>query len=261
MPIFDHGAIIQAPKKINAHSSIDLTVRKGEPGRPRADLHEVLSGIVYWLRSAPAWRDLPHCYGAWQTVYSYWRLLNADGIISRIHAKVAKPKGRLRLIDATFLKVHQHAANGRGTPEEQGIGRSKGGPTTKLHALVDEYGTLVAVVLTPGNVNDCTAAPLLLDGVAYKRILADKAYDTDYLRQLIRDGHSQACIPSKGNRKKPYEYDKELYKLRHIVENVFQRLKVFRSIDTRYQKILDLVEGATLFGSLLIQLGYRAGDR
>jgi len=221
----------------------------------------VLSGIVLWLRSAPAWRDLPQCYGAWNTVYQYWRRFNKLGIIAKLHAHVARPRGRLRLIDATFMKVHQHAANGPGTPEEKGIGRSKGGPTTKLHAVVDEYGTLVGIVLTAGNVNDCSAAPVLLKDLTYKKILADKAYDTNALRQIIYEAHSTACIPSKAQRKVAFEYDAELYKLRHVVENTFQRLKVFRTIDTRYQKLLEHVEGAILFGALLVALGYRAESR
>lgn len=221
----------------------------------------MLSGLVYWLRSAPTWRDLPRCYGKWNTVYQYWRLLNTLGVIAQIHALVAKPKGRLRMIDATFIKVHQHAANSPGNPAEKGIGRSKGGPTTKLHAVVDEFGILVAIALTAGNVNDCTAASILLDGITYKTILADKAYDTNALRELIENAHSKACIPSRANRKDPIAHDTNLYKLRHVVENSFQRLKVFRTIDTRYQKRLDFVEGAILFGSLLIGLGYRAESR
>ena len=221
----------------------------------------VLSGLVYWLRSAPTWRDLPPCYGSWNTVYKYWRRFNSLGVIARIHAHVARPKGRLRLIDATFIKVHQHAANWAAEPNNQGIGRSKGGPTTKLHAVVDEYGTLVAIVLTAGNVNDWTVAPELVSDLTYKTILADKAYDTNGLRSLIQKAHSTACIPSHARRTEPLPYDSELYKMRHVVENTFQRLKVFRSIDTRYQKLLELVEGAVLFGSLLLQLGYHAETR
>ena len=178
-----------------------------------------------------------------------------------MHAHVAKPRGRLRLIDATFIKVHQHAASSPGDPKTRGIGRSKGGATTKLHAVVDEFGTLVAIALTPGNVHDSKAAGSLLDGLTFKTILADKAYDTNALRKQIAEAHSKACIPSMPQRKAVFKYDAELYKLRHVVENVFQRLKVFRSIDTRYQKLLEMVEGAIFLGALLVQLGYRAEPR
>ena len=224
-------------------------------------MHLVLSGIVYWLRSAPAWRDLPRCFGAWIIVYKYWRLLNRLGVPARIHAHVAKPRGRLRLIDATFIKVHQHAASSPGDPESRGIGRSKGEATTKLHAVVDEFGTLVSIVLTPGNVHDCKVAPGLLEGLTFKTILADRAYDTNALRKVIAEAHSSACIPNMPQRKASFHYDVELYNLRHVIENVFQRLKVFRSIDTRYQKLLEMVEGAVLFGASLVQLGYRAEAR
>lgn len=217
--------------------------------------------MVYWLRAAVPWRDLPPCYGSWNTVYKYWRILNSEGLVARIHAHVAKPRGRLRLIDATFIKVHQHAANWSGDPRTRGIGKTKGGRTTKLHAVVDEFGTLVAIVLTAGNVNDCKAAPDLLTDQTYKTVLADKAYDTNALRDLIKEAHSTACIPSCSRRKVALPYDADLYKLRHVVENSFQKLKVFRTIDTRYQKLLELVEGAVLFGALLLHLGYEAGSR
>lgn len=165
------------------------------------------------------------------------------------------------MIDATFMKVHQHAANGVGTPESRGIGKTKGGKTTKLHAIVDEDGTLACFSLSPGNLNDCTAAPELLSQLSYKTILADKAYDTNALRELIAQAHCSACIPPKQNRKEPHPYDAELYKLRHVVENTFQRLKVFRSMDTRFQKKLEHVEGAVFFASTLLALNYRVASR
>ena len=165
------------------------------------------------------------------------------------------------MIDATFMKVHQHASNSSGTPESRGIGKTKGGRTTKLHAVVDEFGTMVCFVLSPGNLNDCKAAPEPLVQLWYKTILADKAYDTNALREIISHAHSSACIPPKQNRKEPYPYDSELYKLRHVVENAFQRLKVFRTIDTRFQKKLQHVEGAIYLASSLIALEYKVASR
>ena len=181
--------------------------------------------------------------------------------MGKIHAQVAKPRGRLRLIDATFLKVHQHAANPPGGAEGQGIGRSKGGPTTKLHAVVDEHGTLASLRLTAGNRNDCKVAPELLEHCFQKTILADKAYDTNLIREIIRQKKSVACIPSSPRRRRPLPYDPELYKLRHVVENTFQRLKCFRAIDTRYQKLLKNVQGAVCLGATLLLLGYRVEPR
>ena len=165
------------------------------------------------------------------------------------------------MIDATFFKVHQHGANPRGGAANQGIGRSKGGPTTKLHALVDEFGTLVGLELSAGNRNDCVVAPVLLAAVSSKTVLADRAYDTDAIRHLLRQNRSKACIPSAPRRRVVIPHDEELYRRRHIVENVFQRLKVFRTVDTRYQKLLRNVEGAVLCASVLLTLGYQAPSR
>ena len=76
---------------------------------------------------------------------------------------------------------------------------SKGGPTTKLHAVVDEYGTLVAIVVTAGNVNDCSAAPVLLKDLTYKTILADKAYDTVGGRLKVYHSGTGQSVPPRGH--------------------------------------------------------------
>ena len=93
-------------------------------------------------------------------------------------------------------------------------------------------------MLTPGNVHDVKAAPELLDqlkGAQY--ILGDKGYDADHLRALIRKQGSRPVIPGKANRKRKIPLDKARYKSRHLVENAFCRLKDFRRVATRYDKL------------------------
>jgi transposase len=124
----------------------------------------------------------------------------------------------------------------RGT-QKQAIGRSRGGPTTKIHALCDQLGRLYALMLTGGQVHDIWGARGLLACVATPaRFLGDKAYDADDIRDYLAADGSEAVIPSKANRKEPIPHDPIAYKMRNIIERSFNRLKDWRGIATRYDK-------------------------
>ena len=92
-------------------------------------------------------------------------------------------------------------------------------------------------MLTPGQQHDSKPVPELLDGLAAKALLADKAYDSDKIVQSAQAQGMQVIIPSKVNRNKPRVLDKDGYKARHLVENLFQRMKVFRRVATRFDKL------------------------
>lgn len=120
----------------------------------------------------------------------------------------------------------------------QGIGRSRGGQTSKLHALTDVIGRPFAVILTSGNVADVTVAPTLLALAPDARyVLADKGYDAGSLRRLMRQAGTVPVIPGRSNRKRKVVYDKARYRERHKVENAFCRIKDFRRVATRYDKL------------------------
>ena len=119
------------------------------------------------------------------------------------------------------------------------MGRSRGGLTTKIHAVVNEHGLPLRFHLTPGQASDATPCKILLQGLHPSQIvLADKAYDADWIRDLIYEQGATARTPPKSNRtKRSYTYDQELYKQRNLVERFCGRLKKsFRSIATRYDK-------------------------
>ena len=120
----------------------------------------------------------------------------------------------------------------------QGIGRSRGGPTTKIHALTDGCGRAVALLLTPGNSADISAAPSLLAArSAPRRLVADKGYDANSLRNSLRAQQTEAVIPSTTSRKRPIPYDRQAYRERNRIERAFCSLKDFRRIATRYDKL------------------------
>lgn len=117
------------------------------------------------------------------------------------------------------------------------MGRSRGGLTTKIHVLVDAEGRLLNLALTPGQTHDSQPAPDLLKDVADGTILlADKAYDSDAIRQRLEDKGGWANIPPKSNRKKPAAFSRWLYRYRNLVERFFNKLKQARGIATRYDK-------------------------
>tara|TARA_B100000959_G_C14726256_1_gene519043 strand:+ start:444 stop:776 length:333 start_codon:yes stop_codon:yes gene_type:complete len=91
-------------------------------------------------------------------------------------------------------------------------------------------------VLLPGQRHDMIGVEALIEGVYFDALLADKAFDADWLRVELDERGASAVIPPKANRKQQLAYDKEMYKWRHLVENYFAKIKEFRGIATRYDK-------------------------
>jgi transposase len=101
---------------------------------------------------------------------------------------------------------------------------------------VDAHGMPVRIIITEGTKHDSTQASFLIEGISAEHLLADKAYESDaILLQLNQQGISPV-IPPKSNRREPWPFDKDLYKLRHLIENAFLHLKRWRGIATRYAK-------------------------
>lgn len=94
----------------------------------------------------------------------------------------------------------------------------------------------VRLIVTRGTTADCTQAIPLIQGIEAEHLLADKAYDSDAIIAAATASQMNPVIPPKRNRKEPRDYDKDLYKLRHLVENAFLHLKQWRAVATRYAK-------------------------
>jgi transposase len=122
--------------------------------------------------------------------------------------------------------------------KKQAVGRSRGGRNTKIHALADAKGRLIAILLTGGEAHDCPVAERLIRRVKPPmRLLGDKAYDSAELREELDGRGTRPVIPNRCNRKQPFSFSKRLYKLRWRIENAFNRLKDFRRIATRYDRL------------------------
>jgi transposase len=102
--------------------------------------------------------------------------------------------------------------------------------------LCDALGRPLRLLLTGGEKADCKSAPDLIQGQQAKAVIADKGYDTDQLRQLIRSKKMKVVIPAKRNRKRRFRHDKKLYAQRNLIERCFGKLKIHRRIATRFDR-------------------------
>ena len=111
--------------------------------------------------------------------------------------------------------------------------------TTKIHVVVDAVGHLIQGRLTEGQVHDVTQAGALLDTVPAKCVVADKAYDATELRERIAAMGAKAVIPPRANRRERIGWSKPIYRHRNLVERFFCRIKHYRRIATRYEKLAE----------------------
>ena len=118
------------------------------------------------------------------------------------------------------------------------MGRSRGGLTSKIHAVVDTNGLPVRLALTPGEAHDNRLAFALLSGLkSGAMLLADRGYDADWIRALARQHGAWANIPPKRNRREPICFSPYLYRDRNLVERFFNKIKQCRRVATRYDKL------------------------
>jgi transposase len=119
--------------------------------------------------------------------------------------------------------------------QKQAIGRSRGGRNTKIHALADARGRLIAIPLTGGERHDYPVAERLIQRIKPEYMLGD--IDGNDLREKLTERGTKPVIPNQPTRKQLFSFNKRLYKLRWRIESAFNRLKDFRQIATRYDKL------------------------
>ena len=138
--------------------------------------------------------------------------------------------------------------------DAQEIGRSRGGLSTKINAVVDALGNPLRFILTGGHVHDSKQAQALIEGFDFDKLLADKGYDSDRFRMAIDAAEAEAVIPSIASRSQAIPYDKHVYKERNLVERFFCKLKQFRAISTRYDKLANTFLAAVAMVCVLFWL-------
>lgn len=219
-------------------------------------LRSFIEGVHYILRGGIQWRLLPCVYGHWRSVHNRFMRWRDKGIWNNLFKKASEDADLTEvMIDGTIVRSHACSAGyGRNSQEEQALGRSKGGFTTKIHALVDGLGNPLRFVLTEGNRHDIVKAEDLIVGIKGANVIADKAYDSDRLREKIVEQNCTHTIPPRKNRKIQHEYDKHIYIERHLIECFFGKLKQFRRVFSRFDKMKSTFQAFIHFASTLISI-------
>jgi transposase len=159
------------------------------------------------------------------------------------------------MLDGTIVRSHACSAGyGKNSADEQALGRSKGGFSTKIHAAVDGLGNPLRFILTGGNRSEFIKAEALIEGIRDTNIIADKGYDSNRFRKQIEKQNCICTIPPRKNRKIQHEYDKEVYKERHLIECFFGKLKHFRRVFSRFDKMKSSFQAFIDIASILINI-------
>jgi transposase len=186
----------------------------------------VLNGIFWVLRSGAPWRDLPNNFGPYTTCYNRFVRWRQAGVWAKIMSALAGAHDTsMQMIDTSIVRMHQHGACVNRN-RRQSIRRSRGGLTSKIHAVVDANGLPVRVALTAGEAHDNRLAGRLLSRLkSGAMLLADRGYDADWIRTLAADKGAWANIPPRCNRNDPICFSPYLYRARNLVERFFNKIK------------------------------------
>ncbi|MEM0912020.1 MAG: IS5 family transposase [Pseudomonadota bacterium] len=198
-----------------------------------------LEGILYRMRTGIPWRDLPREFGDWSAVFRRFNLWSKKGVMAEIFRYLSRLNDSQWLfIDGSIVKLHQDGANIT-AQDKQAIGKSRGGKSTKIHLAVDSGGLPVHFELSGGQAHDVSyGGNLIKSSPDSKVVVADKGYDSESLRQLINERNAKHVIPRKGNSKRGNDdIDWAMYRYRHLVENAFLKIKKYRAVATRYDKL------------------------
>jgi transposase len=188
-----------------------LPGKVSDAGATAKDNRLFLEAVFWRVRTGSPWRDLPPAFGHWKSQIRRFRRWARAGVFeSLFNAMNEDPDFEYALIDGTIVQVHQNGDRRKRGTRHQAIGRSRGGLTTKIVALVDALGNLVRFLLLPGQAHDMKGVAPLIRDVSFDALLADKAFDADWLLQDLDQRGATPVIPPKANRKIQRDYDGEV---------------------------------------------------
>jgi transposase len=213
------------------------------------------NAILWLLRTGAPWRDLPPCYGNWSSISTRFYRWCKQGVwtnlLSRLQ-QLADQQGKIdwskQYIDSTIVRAHHHAAGAQGGQQDEALGRSRGGFSTKVHLKCEGQGKPLALHLTGGERHEMVGFRPLLDAGRIKRVgvgrpkhrpeqlVGDRGYSNGIARKELRRRGIRAVIPPKQGQRHPTQYDQVVYRERNQIERAIAWLKRFRRVATRYDK-------------------------
>jgi transposase len=229
-------------------------------GNVSLDNLDVLNAILHVAEQGCKWRGLPKRFGNWHTIYTRMNRWSKSGVLDRVfaqlqHTQIIRVKIEAVALDSTIVKVHPDGTGALKKNGPQAIGQSRGGWTTKIHLVAADARTALTFALSPGQAHDAPEGRKLLQ--RFGRIprpihlVMDRAYEGNETRQLALDSGYVPVVPPKHNRLTPWEYDRALYTRRNEIERLFRRLKGFRRIFSRFEK-LDVMFVAFINFALIV---------
>ena len=269
----------------------------GRGGRWKSH-RRVINGVLFRQRTGIPWRDLPTRFGKWKTVHDRHRRWSADGTWDRILRAVqadADAEGRVDWtmvsVDSTSCRAHQHAAGARTRAarlpkprsrpahhrEDEALGRSRGGLTTKIHLASEGGRRPLAFVITPGQWGDALQLIPVLDRIRVPRqggghprtrpdhLGGDKAYSSRRNRRYLRRRQIKHTIPERRDQRanrqrrgsaggRPTGFDSTMYRRRNEVERTINSLKGFRAVATRFDKRAYVFHGTVTVAAVRLWL-------
>ncbi|KAA8735632.1 IS5 family transposase [Acinetobacter qingfengensis] len=219
------------------------------------NLRNFIEAILYRIRTGCPWQDLPEPFGKSNTIFKWFTRWSKDNKLLKIFKLLSKYADlEWVFIDTSHIRAHQHAKG----LKNQAISRSIGGNSSKIHLAVDSNGNPIQFLIHDGTTHDMKVTPALLNKIDLTDtdvLSADKGYDSKALREQIEETATKVNIPKKSNTRSNNNYmDWYLYKIRHLVENTFAKLKQFRGIATRYDKLKQNYENSVALACIFIWL-------